>query len=114
MSIIRKISELLPSTVSIESKRRFYDDDGAEVADFDVATADDLRYMASDDPGPEELMERKQKLEQALAVLTPRERDVIHMVSEGYTYSDIALKLGLSVRAVKTAITNVRKKARAL
>ena len=108
MSIIRKISELLPSTVNIDPERPTRDETG------EVMTEDDLRYMASDDPGPEELAERKEQLEHALAVLTPREKDVIYMVAEGYTYSDIALKLNLSMRAVKTAITNVRKKARAL
>jgi DNA-binding NarL/FixJ family response regulator len=44
------------------------------------------------------------------ALLTPREADVLQLVSRGYTYAEVAGKLGISVNTVTTHIKNSYRK----
>ena len=48
--------------------------------------------------------------EPASAHLTPREADVLSLVSRGYTYAEVANKLGISVNTVTTHIKNSYRK----
>ena len=44
------------------------------------------------------------------APLTPREADVLRLVARGYTYSEVAAKLEISVNTVTTHIKNSYRK----
>ena len=49
----------------------------------------------------------------AAAPLTPRERAILQMVSEGYSDQETAERLGLSYETVRTHIRNSRNKLQA-
>jgi DNA-binding NarL/FixJ family response regulator len=42
--------------------------------------------------------------------LTPREREVLHLIARGYMYKEIAARLHLSVRTVESHVSNVLRK----
>lgn len=49
-------------------------------------------------------------VEDRYASLTPREREVLHLVAEGLTSDEIAVRLSLSVRTVETHRANIMAK----
>jgi RNA polymerase sigma-70 factor, ECF subfamily len=64
-------------------------------------------------PAPEEAIERerKQKLvEEALAQLSERDREVLLLWDAGQTYQDIAAQTGLSIGAIGTTLSRARKR----
>jgi DNA-binding NarL/FixJ family response regulator len=48
-----------------------------------------------------------------LPQLSPREREIMHLMAEGYTAQDIATQLGVSVETVRTHVRNVIRKLQA-
>jgi DNA-binding NarL/FixJ family response regulator len=48
--------------------------------------------------------------EDALDVLSPREREVMRLIARGYTYREVARDLVLSVRTVETHVSSVLRK----
>jgi DNA-binding NarL/FixJ family response regulator len=48
--------------------------------------------------------------EEALQVLTPREREVFHLASRGFKNADIAAELYLSEKTIKTHLRNIYNK----
>jgi DNA-binding NarL/FixJ family response regulator len=48
--------------------------------------------------------------EEELAVLTPRETEVLHHLARGYAYKRIGLRLGISERTVESHVSNVLRK----
>jgi DNA-binding CsgD family transcriptional regulator len=43
-------------------------------------------------------------------MLTPREKDVLQMIGEGYSSKEIAQSFGLSVRTIDTHRSNIMRK----
>jgi NarL family two-component system response regulator LiaR len=54
--------------------------------------------------------QEKEREADALQALTPREREVFHLVAQGYTNAEIAERLVLSEKTVKTHLRNIRNK----
>jgi RNA polymerase sigma factor (sigma-70 family) len=52
----------------------------------------------------------KEREADALQALTPREREVFHLVAQGYTNAEIAERLVLSEKTVKTHVRNISNK----
>lgn len=44
------------------------------------------------------------------APITPREQDIMNLLTKHYTYSEICSKLGISIRTVNRHIDNLMKK----
>jgi DNA-binding NarL/FixJ family response regulator len=42
--------------------------------------------------------------------LTPREREVLHLIARGYMYNEIAARLGLSAKTVESHVSSVLRK----
>jgi RNA polymerase sigma-70 factor, ECF subfamily len=64
-------------------------------------------------PAPEEAIERARKqrlVEQALAQLSERDREVLLLWDAGQTYQDIAAQTGLSIGAIGTTLSRARKR----
>ncbi|HEY8548107.1 MAG TPA: response regulator transcription factor [Acidimicrobiales bacterium] len=49
-------------------------------------------------------------LDPELDQLTPREREVLRLIARGYTYKELARRLGLSVKTVETHVSSVLRK----
>ena len=47
------------------------------------------------------------------SVLTPREREVINLISKGFTYKEVAQTLNMSFNTVPVHIRNIYKKMQA-
>ncbi|MCU1452208.1 MAG: two component transcriptional regulator, LuxR family [Acidimicrobiales bacterium] len=45
-----------------------------------------------------------------LDLLTPREREVLRLIARGYTYRELARRLGISVKTVETHVSSVLRK----
>lgn len=45
-----------------------------------------------------------------LALLTPREREVLHLIARGYMYKEVALELGISAKTVEHHVSAVLRK----
>jgi DNA-binding CsgD family transcriptional regulator len=56
------------------------------------------------------IMQAKQELIKKWKSLSPREQQVVALACRGYTYGQVALKLGISVETVKTHIRNTMNK----
>ena len=54
--------------------------------------------------------QEKEREADALQALTPREREVFHLVAQGYTNAEIAERLVLSEKTVKTHLRNISNK----
>jgi len=54
--------------------------------------------------------QEKEREADALQALTPREREVFHLVAQGYTNAEIAERLVLSEKTVKTHVRNISNK----
>jgi NarL family two-component system response regulator LiaR len=54
--------------------------------------------------------QEKEREADALQALTPREREVFHLVAQGYTNAEIAERLVLSEKTVRTHLRNIRNK----
>ncbi|MBO6576946.1 MAG: response regulator transcription factor [Rhodothermales bacterium] len=64
------------------------------------------RYLSRNVPS----VERGGAVEDRYASLTPREREVLHLVAEGLTSDEIAERLVLSVRTIETHRANIMAK----
>lgn len=64
--------------------------------------------MAADDMVEED--ERRAKVDQALATLTPRDREVLLLWDAGMSYPEIAQQTDLAVGAVGTTLARARKR----
>ena len=53
---------------------------------------------------------KKQNLEEVLDILSPRQREIIELRAENYSYKEIAEKLEISVETVRHQIYLLRKK----
>jgi len=49
-------------------------------------------------------------LDPELDQLTPREREVLRLIARGYTYKELARRLGVSVKTVETHVSSVLRK----
>ena len=49
-------------------------------------------------------------LDPELDQLTPREREVLRLIARGYTYKELARRLGLSIKTVETHVSSVLRK----
>lgn len=49
-------------------------------------------------------------LDPALDQLTPREREVLRLIARGYTYKELARRLGVSIKTVETHVSSVLRK----
>ena len=49
-------------------------------------------------------------LDPVLDRLTPREREVLRLIARGYTYKELARRLGVSVKTVETHVSSVLRK----
>ena len=56
------------------------------------------------------LQEKTSRREEALAALTPREREVFHLASRGLKNAEIAAELYLSEKTIKTHLRNIYNK----
>lgn len=72
--------------------------------------------LAHGAPSPEEALlnrERKERLEKAIAELSPQQRSCLHLRAEGFTYREIAGILGVSTPTVgeflRRAVDRLRK-----
>ncbi len=64
-------------------------------------------------PVPEEVIDRERKqalVEQALAQLTERDREILLLWDAGQTYQDIAAQTGLSIGAIGTTLSRARRR----
>jgi DNA-binding NarL/FixJ family response regulator len=51
-----------------------------------------------------------QPLDPELDQLTPREREVLRLIARGYTYKELARRLGVSVKTVESHVSSVLRK----
>ncbi|KSU59161.1 response regulator [Gordonia hongkongensis] len=56
---------------------------------------------------------QKREIEENLAILTPREREILSLVVEGFPSQQIATRLGMSVKTVDVHRTRIKTKSRA-
>jgi len=59
-------------------------------------------------PDPEETLELKQIIEEALAALSPRDRAIVLMWAEGYTQEEVGRHFGMTHQNVSLIIQKVR------
>ncbi len=45
-----------------------------------------------------------------VSLITPREKEVLHLLAKGITYSEIALHLGVTSETVKKHLKNIYRK----
>jgi len=58
----------------------------------------------------EENIFNKLILEEVFKKLTPRQRDIIELKSDGYSYKEIAEELGIKEQTARVAVMRIRKK----
>jgi RNA polymerase sigma factor (sigma-70 family) len=69
--------------------------------------------MSTPEPGVDETLEadeRKAQVNQALAALSPRDREVLLLWDAGMSYPEIAEQTGLAVGAIGTTLARARKR----
>jgi RNA polymerase sigma-70 factor (ECF subfamily) len=74
---------------------------------------DDPVSLPTAEPSAEDTVERDErmaKVEQALATLTPRDREVLLLWDAGLSYPEIAHQTGLAVGAVGTTLARARRR----
>lgn len=74
--------------------------------------SDFFSHVATDD-GSERITDEGQRLADALATLTDRQRDVLLLVAEGWTIAAIARRLRLAPTAVSAILYRAREKMKA-
>jgi DNA-binding NarL/FixJ family response regulator len=80
---------------------------GVDLVDLVRATADGAKpispevagYLLDIDSGP--------VVESSIARLTRREREVVHLIARGFTYSETAHRLGISVKTLENHMANI-------
>ncbi len=81
---------------------------------YNYVDIDEVRNVITDSSTPLENLLRKEHAERVAHIietkLTPTEKQVIKLFSEGYSYEDISEKLGKSYKAVDGALQRARKK----
>jgi len=71
-----------------------------------------IQLAIEQDSAYRRITERRQDIENRLAVLTPREREVMYLVVEGKPSREIAKELGLSTRTVEVHRTHLMDKTK--
>ena len=61
-----------------------------------------------------EILDAKQQLLQLLPYIKPKEKEVIYMRAEGYTYREIAEHCNITIRGVSSRLTRMRKRLKRL
>lgn len=69
---------------------------------------DDLERLESDTPPPERALMQAETLEQLLALLNARQRELMGLRLEGLTIEQIHMRMGLSRRTIERSIQRVR------
>ena len=59
-------------------------------------------------------MEKEQELEQIMGKLSPRQKQIIQMRADGYSYKEIAKELGIKIGTIKWHLEEGRKRAKQL
>lgn len=77
-----------------------------------VVSIDSVGEIASEEPGPEQMAEMRERIAMVMSKLTRQERDVITAIAEGETHAEIAERLNITQRAVRGIIGTVRQKAK--
>jgi RNA polymerase sigma factor (sigma-70 family) len=66
--------------------------------------------IAGDEPSPEEVAVFHETLERLVGGLEDRDRGIVELRFQGYTYPEIAEKLGISERKVEFLLTQIRRR----
>lgn len=61
-----------------------------------------------------EILDAKLQLHQLLPHIKPKEKEVIYMRAEGYTYREIAAHCNITIRGVSARLTRMRKRLKQL
>ena len=69
-----------------------------------------LETIPSSEPTPQQICEYEEVLEQLLDPLSPRQRDVVVLWSDGFTVGEIATSLAVSARTVDRDLQLIRRR----